>query len=228
MALYGLGDTHLSLGSKKPMDVFGGKWAGYMDKLKEGLSILTEEDTLLLCGDISWGMSLLESKEDFAFLDAIPGRKILLKGNHDYWWGTQNKMMTFFKENGFQSLNILHNNSFDYGDIAICGTRGWFFEEDMGKTDQKVFLRELLRLETSLKAAGEKEKICFLHYPPCYEGYRCEPIMEILENYGVKQCYYGHLHGASHRLAIQGLVGNVDYRLISADYLAFKPEKIWE
>jgi len=226
VALYAIGDPHLSLGSAKPMDVFGGAWEGYVEKLRQGFQGILPEDTVVLCGDISWGMSLAESKEDFAFLEALPGKKILLKGNHDYWWATNSKMERFFEEHGFSSLSVLHNNCHFYGDLALCGTRGWFFEEEMKKTDQKVFQRELLRLEASLKAAKEREIICFLHYPPCYQGYRCEPIMELLERYGVRRCYYGHLHGASHRLAIQGELNGVHYRLISADYVKFRPEKI--
>jgi len=226
VALYAIGDPHLSLGSAKPMDVFGGAWTGYVEKLRQGFEGILPEDTVVLCGDISWGMSLAESEEDFAFLEALPGEKLILKGNHDYWWATASKMESFFEAHGFHSLHVLHNNCDHYGEFALCGTRGWFFEEDMKKQDQKVFNRELMRLETSLKAAGEREIICFLHYPPCYQGYRCEPIIALLERYGVRRCYYGHLHGASHRLAIQGKVGSVDYRLISADYLKFRPEKI--
>ena len=224
MALYAIGDTHLSLGSAKPMDVFGGAWTGYVEKLKEGFSVLTPEDTVVICGDVSWGMSLEEAREDFAFLDALPGgRKILLKGNHDYWWNTASKMNRFFEENGFSTLSILHNNCYFYGDIALCGTRGWFYEET---GSQKVFNRELIRLETSLKAAGEKERLCFLHYPPRYQGYTCREIMELLERYRVKTCYYGHLHGGSHRLAIEGMCNGVDYKLVAADYVKFKPVKI--
>ncbi len=226
MALYAIGDPHLSLGSEKPMDIFGGAWNGYIDKLRQGFVGLTPEDVVVLCGDISWGMSLSESRADFAFLEALPGQKLILKGNHDYWWATATKMTRFFEENNFQSFQILHNNCVSYGDIALCGTRGWFFEEEMKQQDQKVFLREVQRLETSLKAAQGREIYCFLHYPPCYRGYRCEPIISLLESYGVSRCYYGHLHGPSHRLAIQGLVGQVDYRLISADYVNFTPEKI--
>ena len=226
MALYVIGDPHLSLGSSKPMDVFGGAWCGYVEKLREGFEIVAPEDTVVLAGDISWGMSLQESEADFAFLQELPGKKIMLKGNHDYWWATASKMETFFQAKGFSSLNILHNNCHFYGDIALCGTRGWFFEEDMKGHDQKVFNRELMRLEASLKAAGEKEKLCFLHYPPYYQGYRCEPIIELLSQYGVKQCYYGHLHGGSHKLSIQGNLEGVDFRLISADYLQFRPQKI--
>lgn len=228
MALYAIGDTHLSLGADKPMDVFGGAWAGYQEKLAQGLSRLRPEDTLVIAGDVSWGMSLEESEADFAFLDAFPGTKLLLKGNHDYWWNTAAKMERFFAEKGFSSLRILHNNCHYYGDVALCGTRGWFYEEEKAGQNQKVFNRELIRLEASLKAAGEAEKLCFLHYPPFYTGYRCEPILALLERYQVKACYYGHLHGASHRLALQGKQGSVEYHMISADYLKFTPEKVLE
>ena len=227
MALYTIGDTHLSLGSDKPMDVFGGAWEGYVEKLAQGLSVLRPEDTLVIAGDISWGMSLEEARRDFAFLDALPGkRKLLLKGNHDYWWTTAAKMNRFFAENGFQTLALLHNNCHFYGETALCGTRGWFYEEDQAGHNEKVFRRELIRLEASLKAAGEHPKLCFLHYPPCYEGYTCPEIIALLEQYGVKICYYGHLHGGSHRLAVEGVRGKVEYHLVAADYLRFAPKRI--
>ena len=230
MALHVIGDTHLSLSSNKPMDVFGGGWSGYVEKLQEGFSAnVAEEDTVVLCGDLSWGMSLAEAREDFAFLNALPGaRKILLKGNHDYWWTTASKMNTFFKENGFDTLELLHNNCQLYGDVALCGTRGWFYEEDRGEHSAKIFNRELMRLEKSLQAGGEREKYCFLHYPPVYQKYRCEEIIALLHKYDVSRCYYGHLHGNSHRLATWGEQDGVDYRLIAADYLGFIPEKIKE
>lgn len=221
-----MGDTHLSLSVNKSMEVFGGAWTGYVDKLREGLSLLKEGDTLVLCGDISWGMSLLDARADFAFLEEFPGRKIVLKGNHDYWWNTATKMERFWKEEGFSNLTLLHNNCHFYGDLALCGTRGWFYEEDAGGHNEKVFRRELIRLETSLKAAGEREKLCFLHYPPCYQGYTCPEILDLLERYQVRTCYYGHLHGGSHRLAVEGAVQGVEYRLIAADYLGFRPKKI--
>ena len=224
MALYAIGDTHLSLASDKPMDVFGGGWTGYVDKLKEGFQIISPEDTVVICGDVSWGMSLEEARADFAFLDALPGgRKLLLKGNHDYWWTTASKMKAFFAENGFSTLDILHNNCHFYGETALCGTRGWFYEEDRGEHSAKIFNRELIRLEASLKAAGEREKLCFLHYPPLYQGYRCQEILDLLERYRVSLCCYGHLHGGSHRLAVAGRQGAVDYRLVAADYVGFKP-----
>ena len=228
MALYAIGDTHLSLNSDKPMDVFGGSWEGYVEKLRAGFAHVKSEDTVVLCGDLSWGMSLEEARADFAFLDALPGRKILQKGNHDYWWTTANKMNTFFQENGFTTLNILHNNCYFYGDLALCGTRGWFFEENAKPQSAKVFRREVMRLEASLKAADEREKLCFLHYPPLYQGYTCPEILALLEQYGVTACYYGHLHGGSHRLALEGTYGTVRYSLVSADYLRFYPKIICE
>lgn len=205
------------------MDVFGGAWENYVEKLLNGFSVVQPEDVVVLCGDLSWGMSLEQAKDDFAFLNALPGQKILLKGNHDYWWTTAAKMNRFFAENQFDTFRLLHNNCYFYGDVALCGTRGWFFEE---KGDAKVFNRELIRLETSLKAAGEREKICFLHYPPYYQGYTCREIVELLEKYHVKACYYGHLHGGSHRLAMEGTFNSVDYHLVSGDFLGFIPKKI--
>ena len=226
MALYTIGDTHLSLKSNKSMEVFGGSWDGYVDKLLRGFERVQTEDTVVLCGDLSWGMSLEESKDDFAFLNALPGKKLLMKGNHDYWWNTAAKMTAFFEENGFDTFSILHNNCALYGDIALCGTRGWFYEEERGEHSQKIFNRELIRLEASLKAAGEREKICFFHYPPLCQGFRCQEIIDLMERYGVSVCCYGHLHGPSHRFAIQGRQGNIDYKLVSADFLGFQPEKI--
>ena len=227
MALYAIGDLHLCLGAPKPMDIFGGAWVGYMDKLKEGLSVITEEDTTVLMGDLSWALDLQSSAADFAWINEIPGRKIILKGNHDYWWSTVAKFTKFCEEQGFQNMHLLNNNSFDYGDYAICGTRGWFFEEERsGQHDEKVFKRELIRLEASLKAAGEKQKYVFLHYPPKYKGYECPEILALLEKYEVRRCFYGHLHGGSHKLAMEGQWDGVDFRLVSADYLNFSPIKV--
>lgn len=227
MALYAIGDLHLCLGAPKPMDVFGGAWVGYMDKLKEGMSLITEEDTTVLLGDLSWSLDLPNAKADFAWINEIPGRKIILKGNHDYWWSTAAKFYKFCEANGFSDMFILNNNHFEYEGFAICGTRGWFFEEERsGEHDEKVFRRELLRLEASLKSAGELPKIVFLHYPPRYKGYECPEILALLEQYGVSRCFYGHLHGASHGLAMEGLWDGVDFRLVAADKLNFQPFKV--
>ena len=224
MALYAIGDLHLCLGAPKPMDIFGGAWVGYMDKLKEGLSVVREEDTLVLMGDLSWSLGLEDAKADFAWINEIPGRKIILKGNHDYWWSTVKKFDGFCAQNGFENFHILHNNHFEYEGVAICGTRGWFFEEERsGEHDEKVFKRELLRLEASLQSAGELPKMVFLHYPPRYKGYECPEILELLQKYEVRNCFYGHLHGASHGLAMEGTWDGVNFRLLSADRLNFKP-----
>lgn len=229
MALYTIGDLHLSLSSDKPMEVFGPGWANYVERIREGFSTLCEDDVTVLCGDLSWGMSLEESLEDLRFIDALPGKKLLLKGNHDYWWNTAAKMKKFFADHEITTLDILHNNCYLYGDLALCGTRGWFYElDDRGTHDEKIFLRELGRLETSLQMAGEREKLCFLHYPPRYRGYECPEILALLRKYGVKTCCYGHLHGAAHSRALEGPYDGTDFFLVSADYLHFAPKKICE
>lgn len=228
MALYAIGDLHLSLGAPKPMDVFGGAWVGYMDKLREGLSVIKPEDTTVLLGDLSWALDMEGAAADFAFINAIPGRKIILKGNHDYWWTTATKFYKFCAENGFENMFILNNNCHFYEETALCGTRGWFFEEDAaaGSHNDKIFKRELIRLETSLKAAGEHEIYCFLHYPPRYRGYECPEILELLKRYRATLCCYGHLHGDSHKLAVEGLYDGVDFRLCAADFLKFRPLRL--
>ena len=227
MALYAIGDTHLSLNSNKPMDVFGGNWNGYVEKLQKGFEAVGPEDTVVLCGDISWGMSLEEARRDLAFLNDMLGKcKLLLKGNHDYWWTTAATMHRFFAENVLDTLKILPHNCFFYEQVALCGTRGWFYEEDRGEHSAKIFNRELMRLETSLKAGGDGDKICFLHYPPVYQGYRCQEITDLLHQYGVKLCCYGHLHGHSHRLAVTGCRDGIEYRLIAADYVGFQPVRL--
>ena len=227
MALYAIGDLHLCLGAAKPMDVFGGAWVGYMDKLKEGLSVIRPEDTTVLLGDLSWALDLAGAQADFSFIDAIPGRKIILKGNHDYWWSTASKFYKFCGENGFSNQWILNNNHYEYDGYAICGTRGWFFEEERsGEHDEKVFKRELMRLEASLKSAGDLPKLVFLHYPPRYKGYECTEILQLLQRYDVRRCFYGHLHGASHGLAQEGLWDGVDFKLVAADKLNFVPHLV--
>lgn len=227
MALYAIGDLHLCLGAPKPMDIFGGAWIGYMEKLRDGMSVITDQDTTVLMGDLSWALDLPSSAADFAWINQIPGKKIILKGNHDYWWSTAAKFNKFCAEQGFENFYLLNNNCYEYGEYAICGTRGWFFEEERsGQHDEKVFKRELIRLEASLKAAGEKQKYVFLHYPPRYKGYECAEILQILKKYEVRRCFYGHLHGGSHKLAMEGLWDGVDFKLCAADYIGFLPYKV--
>ena len=227
MSLYAIGDLHLCLGAPKPMDVFGGAWVGYMDKLAEGLSDIGPDDTTILLGDLSWALDMNAAEADFSLIDRIPGRKIILKGNHDYWWSTAAKFYRFCEEHGFSQQWILNNNHYEYNGWAICGTRGWFFEEERsGVHDEKIFKRELMRLEASLKSAGDLPKMVFLHYPPRYKGYICHEIIDLMRQYDVHRCFYGHLHGYSHGLAIEGLWDGIDYKLVSADYLNFKPHLV--
>lgn len=226
MAIYTIGDLHLSLGCEKPMDIFPG-WQGYMEKLEHHWNTLVRlEDTVVLAGDTSWAMKLEDTAADFSFLQRLPGQKLLLKGNHDYWWTTVKKMERFLQENGFDSLHILHNNSILAEGLAVCGTRSWMF--DVGEPhDEKVMNRELGRLRASLEAAPEgAERVAFLHYPPVYPNANAQQVIDLLKEYNVKRCFYGHLHGNAIRFAVQGMVDGIEYRLISADALAFCPYKI--
>ncbi|MBQ9860341.1 MAG: metallophosphoesterase [Clostridia bacterium] len=225
MALFVIADTHLSLGADKSMAVFSG-WDDYVSRLETNWrSLVAPTDTVVIPGDVSWGISLQQATEDFRFLDSLPGQKLLLKGNHDYWWTTRRQMDLFLAEQGFESLRIVHNDAVVVDDaIAVCGSRGWFFdaEED---ADRKVLLREAGRLRTSIRAAKEtgREPVVFLHYPPLYGDQTCPEIIEVLQEEGIKRCYYGHVHSVGIRLAVEGLVDGIEYRLISADALRFCP-----
>ena len=227
MALYTIGDLHLSLAKDKPMDVFGSEWKNHTEKLRENFAALQAEDLTVLCGDLSWGMGLEETLPDFLFVDALPGKKILLKGNHDFWWTTAAKTKRFFAEHGIETIDVLNNNFFTYGDFALCGTRGWFYEEETGgEHDKKIMRREIMRLETSLKAAGDREKLVFLHYPPLYQNYRCEEILALLKEHNVRLCCYGHIHGKGCRGAFTGWHDGTEYKLVSADAVNFSPVKL--
>ena len=228
MALYAIGDLHLSLTADKPMEVFGPAWENYTERIGDALSRLTAGDVLVLAGDTSWGIDLNEAEADFRFLDQFPCKKYLVKGNHDYWWSTVSKMKNFFTEKGLTTLDFLHNNCALYGDYALCGTRGWFFEEDQKPHNAKVLNREVGRLETSLKAAEGRSIFCFLHYPPLYQGYECPEILRRLSAYPVERCCYGHLHGYAIKRRLEGGRNGTDFSLISADYLGFVPKKICE
>lgn len=216
MGLYVIGDLHLSFTSDKPMDVFGKKWEGYVEKLNNGFKNLCDDDLTVICGDVSWGIGRDDCLEDFRFIDSLPGRKIILKGNHDYWWSTMSKNNGFLTENSFSTISFLHNNSYSYDGVSICGTRGWM----EGELDKSILPREIGRLKASLDSAEDKEKFLFLHYPPC------EEFVEIIGQYGIRHCYYGHIHSEGIRQAFCGWRGGCEYKLISADALDFKPLNI--
>lgn len=221
MALYTIADLHLSFSTGKPMDVFGDRWKDHPEKIAERWS-LTDEDTVVLPGDLSWAIDFKELAADMAFLDALPGKKIIAKGNHDYWWETMAKMTKFAED--YPSVSFLHNNSYSVGNVSVCGTRGWTLEN--GDEDEKVLNREVGRLKASLEKA-EKTPLVFLHYPPVFGDLKCDPILDVMKQFGVRECYYGHLHGpGAASLAVQGEADGITYRLVSADYLDFTPLKI--
>lgn len=228
MSLFAIADLHLSLGTNKPMDIFHG-WDNYVERLeKNWRALITDKDTVVVGGDISWAMKLQETYSDFAFINSLPGRKIFIKGNHDYWWQTKKKMEDYIKDNHFDTINILFNNAYEVGDVAVCGTRGWFYDAE-ADDDKKVVRREVGRLVTSIEAALKtgKTPIAFLHYPPIFQGRECKEIMDVLLNYKIKLCCYGHIHGKNaFKYAHQGDYKGVDLRLISGDYLGFSPKLI--
>ena len=225
MALFVIADLHLSLGTDKPMDVFRG-WEDYVSRLeKNWRAIVAPEDTVVIAGDISWAMKLEETQADFTFLHSLPGTKLLLKGNHDYWWTTRAKMDAWLAANGFYSLKILHNCAYRVGDRALFGTRGWLYNAASAE-DKKIVAREVGRLTASLQDAQKLggEPTAFLHYPPIYGDMACQEILDVLLENGVRECWFGHIHGQdAARKALVGEYEGIRMRLISCDYVGFCP-----
>lgn len=222
MSLFAIADTHLSFGTNKPMDSFPG-WENYTDRLKENWNkIIDNDDFVVIAGDISWAMNFDELISDFDFINKLNGKKIILKGNHDYWWNTMSKMNKFIEENQFDTITILHNSAFDFDDFSVCGSRGWFFDSEE-EHNEKVLNREVMRVKTSIECAKNDEKIVFLHYPPVTENQCCDEILNLLKEKGIKKCYYGHLHGGAAKYAFDDNFDGIDFKLISADRLKFVP-----
>lgn len=225
MSLFAIADLHLSLGTDKPMDVFKG-WNNYIERIEANWNKLVKpEDTVVIAGDISWSMKLENCYDDFSFLHSLPGTKIILKGNHDYWWATKKKIDEFLQINKFDSIKVLFNNAYAVENYAICGSRGWFIECDADE-DIKVLNREVGRISTSICEAKkfDLEPIVFLHYPPVYGGTECSEIVSVLEKNNIKKCYYGHLHGTSAvKYALNGKYNGIEYRLIACDFVNFTP-----
>ena len=225
MSIFAIADLHLSFGTNKPMDVFSG-WTDCVARLeKNWRAIVTEKDTVVIAGDISWALKLSETYADFSFIQSLPGKKIFLKGNHDYWWGTKTRVERYLSENGFDSISLIFNSACTVEDYVVCGTRGWFYdaEED---ADKKVLSREVGRLNKSLDEAEKTglEPLVFLHYPPVYAGARCEEIISVLKRRNIKRCFYGHIHGdGAVRRAINGKYDGIDFKLIACDSLQFIP-----
>lgn len=236
MSIYIIGDLHLSFSQDKPMSIFGQNWEGHTEKIREDwLKKVKPEDTVILAGDFSWATYLEETYADFCYLNELPGKKILLKGNHDYWWTTVTSMKRYLQEKKIENIDFLFNNSFEIENKVLVGTRGWALLDS--ENSQKMIKREADRLELSIKSAieqygEEKEMIAIMHYPPISTSsmkneYTYESkFLEIMKQYHIKTCYYAHLHGASHKDAIEGEIEGINFKLISADYLDFKLEKI--
>lgn len=229
MALYAISDLHLPLGVNKPMDIFGRSWANYVERLKNNWEMTVKEsDTVVLPGDFSWATYIEDAKADFDFLEALPGRKILLKGNHDYWWTTMSKLQIFIRENNYKSVEFLQNNSLMYKDVSICGSRGWNTPAPtLTGDDKKIYEREILRLEMSVKAAGNPEDIIvFTHFPPILKDFRENAMTELFEKYKIKTCIFGHIHSAGVKNVFEGELRGTDYKLVSCDYREFMPVKL--
>ena len=221
--LYAIADLHLSLGCDKPMDIFVG-WNDYVSRLEKAWRrLITPDDTVVIAGDISWAMKLEETYNDFKFINSLPGEKIILKGNHDYWWGTKTKIEEFLQKNNFNTIKVLFNNSYTVDGVSISGSRGWFY--DIKDADnKKVLNREAARLNTSILAAENKPPVVFLHYPPVFGDYICDEVLNVLRKNNITQCYYGHLHGrAAHAKAIQGIYEGIKFKMVSADGVDFTP-----
>ena len=234
MSIYVIGDLHLSFNTPKPMDIFGKNWTGHEEKIKrDWLQKVKDEDLVVLPGDFSWETYLENTKKDFEYLNSLPGKKILLKGNHDYWWTTITSMRKFLKENNFENIDFLYNNSYEFENKILCGTRGWSITDE--ETNEKLINRELIRLELSLqdgvnKYGTDKEIIVFMHYPPITKakiitGQEAK-FVEMMRKYKVKRCFYGHLHGTSIADAVEGNIEGIELKLVSADGLDFELLKI--
>lgn len=225
MSLFAIADLHLSFGTDKKMDVFTG-WSNYTQRLeKNWRSVVTDDDTVVIAGDVSWAMKLEDTKKDFEFINSLPGKKIIIKGNHDYWWSTKRKMENYLHENGFNTISILYNTAYSVDKFAICGTRGWFYDAE-SDDDKKVLNREIGRLNASIDVAAKLggEIIAFLHYPPVYGCAECKEIIDTLILRNITRCYYGHVHGSEAiKRAYIGEYKGISFNLISCDYTNFIP-----
>ena len=244
MSIYTIGDLHLSFHENKPMSIFGDNWENHEEKIKNNwIENVKENDLVILPGDFSWSTYLKDTYEDFLYLNLLPGKKLLLKGNHDYWWTTLTSMRNFLKENNLKNIDFIYNNAYEFEDYIIAGTRGWGQNEE--GEDKKLLKREALRLELSIQKVIElrnktenteenikKEIIVFMHYPPItnsnLKNNETNEFIQIMKKYDIKRCYYGHLHSVSIKEAIEGEHFGINFKLVSADGLDFKLLKIEE
>jgi len=232
VAIYALADLHLSFSADKPMDVFGAKWENYTEKIKNNWqSIVSDDDLVIIPGDVSWATYLSDAYEDFKFINNLPGKKVIIKGNHDYWWTTLKKMEDFLTENHFDTIKILNNTAIAFEGAAICGTRGWSVQENNDEDDERIIAREKQRLILTLEEAvklKKEELIVGIHYPPFDRHGEENGFLEIMRNYDVDICVYGHLHSYAHKNAVEGDVDGINLRLVAGDFVDFCPVKIRE
>ncbi len=240
MSVYVIADLHLSTNEQtnKSMEKFGSRWQNYTEKInKNWRAVITDDDTVVIPGDISWALRLEEAREDLAFLDSLPGKKLIGKGNHDFWWTTAAKMNAFFADNNFSTIEILYNNAFVVDDMIIAGTRGWFIDEKqqntVGEVDyDKIINRENMRLGMSLDAAAKLREesglpiVAFLHFPPVWSDFVCRDIVDLLHKYDVKYCYFGHIHGTYYVPRSFEFEG-IQMTLCSADFINFSPMPVF-
>ena len=235
MSVYAMSDLHLALGVDKPMDIFGKGWSDYMQRIQTNWNnIVGDNDIVIVGGDVSWAMYLDECHQDFEYIERLKGKKIILKGNHDYWWESVTKLNNFVNSNGYGSISFLYNNSFVAENYAICGTRGWILPKDsrFKQDDQKSYDRELIRFELSASnmlenikmSDSQLNRVAVFHYPPFTStGEFDENVLELLKKYGIQKCIYGHLHGRSAVSAFEGEHDGIKYKLVSSDYMNFEP-----
>ncbi len=233
MSLFTISDLHLSLANDKPMDIFGARWQDHTAKLeKNWRAVVTEKDTVVVAGDISWAIDLKEAEKDLCFLHSLPGKKIISKGNHDYWWTTASKMKAFFEEKGIDSIDLLYNNAHCEQGFVICGSRGWYNDEKGAPKEsdyEKIVNREVIRLELSIQEGLKKndcdEMLVFLHFPPVFRGFVCQELIDLLNKYRIGRCFFGHIHGV-YDFPQTFFHEGIEFTMTSADFLHFLPIKI--
>ena len=235
MSLFVIADLHLDIRSnQKSMEVFGNRWQNYTERIAtQWKNVVSDTDTVIIPGDISWGLTTADAIEDLQWIDALPGRKLIMKGNHDFWWSTVSKMERMFCENCIKTIGFLNNNAMEVENYILAGSRGWFVDKSMQTTElnvdyEKIVNREVIRLKMSLDAAkalqksSGKEILVFFHFPPLWGDYACEPLLDLLREYGVSRCFFGHIHGVYNQPGSFEWEG-IRFQMISADYLKFLP-----
>ena len=233
MSIFVMADLHLSLTTNKPMGIFGSRWCDHIEKIKKNWNaIISNDDTVIVPGDISWAIDYNEAYDDFKFINELPGKKLLGKGNHDYWWGTMAKNRAFVVENRFETIDFLYNNAYKIENYIVCGTRGWYVDEKLQNEAnepeyQKIVLREAQRLRMSLDEAiklreNNEQILVFFHFPPVFKSFVCNELLDILCEYGIKNCYFGHIHG-TYNVPKTFEYNGINFTLISSDFLSFIP-----